>query len=88
MIFNRAKLYGWHDTYSFTKAMGEMVIDSMRENIPIVIIRPSIITSSYEQPFPGWIQGLRYLILVSFGFQISRVKYFITFLSSCFLSLG
>ncbi|XP_015087361.1 fatty acyl-CoA reductase 2-like [Solanum pennellii] len=55
----RAKLYGWHDTYSFTKAMGEMVIDSMRENIPIVIIRPSTITSSYEQPFPGWIQGLR-----------------------------
>ncbi|KAH0635126.1 hypothetical protein KY284_037912 [Solanum tuberosum] len=55
----RAKLYGWHDTYSFTKAIGEMVIDSMRENIPIVIIRPSTITSSYEQPFPGWIQGLR-----------------------------
>ncbi|KAH0632662.1 hypothetical protein KY284_035448 [Solanum tuberosum] len=55
----RAKLYGWHDTYSFTKAMSEMVIDSMREDIPIVIIRPSIITTSYEQPFPGWIQGFR-----------------------------
>ncbi|XP_055811632.1 fatty acyl-CoA reductase 2, chloroplastic-like [Solanum dulcamara] len=55
----RAKLYGWHDTYSFTKAIGEMVINSMREDIPIVIIRPSTITSSYEQPFPGWVQGFR-----------------------------
>ncbi|PHT72012.1 hypothetical protein T459_22797 [Capsicum annuum] len=55
----RAKLYGWHDTYSFTKAMGEMVIDSMREGIPIVIIRPSTITSTYEQPFSGWVQGFR-----------------------------
>uniref|UniRef100_M1C7I6 Fatty acyl-CoA reductase n=1 Tax=Solanum tuberosum TaxID=4113 RepID=M1C7I6_SOLTU len=55
----RAKLYGWHDIYSFTKAIGEMVIDNMREDIPIVIIRPSLITTSYEQPFPGWIQGFR-----------------------------
>nr|XP_016440026.1 PREDICTED: fatty acyl-CoA reductase 2-like [Nicotiana tabacum] len=55
----RAKLYGWQDTYSFTKAIGEMMIDSMREEIPILILRPSMIASSFKEPFPGWIQGFR-----------------------------
>ncbi|PHU06733.1 hypothetical protein BC332_23222 [Capsicum chinense] len=65
----RAKLYGWQDTYSFTKAIGEMVIDNMREDIPIVIIRPSVITSTYEEPFPGWIQGFRVIdpLLIFYG---------------------
>ncbi|KAJ8537647.1 hypothetical protein K7X08_014187 [Anisodus acutangulus] len=55
----RAKLYGWQDTYAFTKAIGEMMINSMRDEIPILILRPSMITSSYKDPFPGWIQGFR-----------------------------
>ncbi|XP_055811608.1 fatty acyl-CoA reductase 2, chloroplastic-like [Solanum dulcamara] len=55
----RAKLYGWQDTYTFTKAIGEMMINSMRDEIPILILRPSVITSSYKEPFPGWIQGYR-----------------------------
>ncbi|XP_060206141.1 fatty acyl-CoA reductase 2, chloroplastic-like [Lycium barbarum] len=55
----RAKLYGWQDTYSFTKAIGEMIINSMRDEIPILILRPSVITSSYKEPFSGWIQGFR-----------------------------
>uniref|UniRef100_A0A8R7PZ38 Fatty acyl-CoA reductase n=1 Tax=Triticum urartu TaxID=4572 RepID=A0A8R7PZ38_TRIUA len=41
----RAKLYGWQDTYVFTKAMGEMVINCMRGEIPVVTIRPSVIES-------------------------------------------
>ncbi|XP_015161535.1 fatty acyl-CoA reductase 2-like [Solanum tuberosum] len=55
----RAKLYGWQDTYTFTKAIGEMMINSMRNEISILIIRPSIIASSYKEPFPGWMQGFR-----------------------------
>ncbi|XP_070008771.1 fatty acyl-CoA reductase 2, chloroplastic-like [Nicotiana sylvestris] len=55
----RAKVHGWQDTYSFTKAIGEMMIDSMREEIPILILRPSVISSCYKEPFPGWIQGFR-----------------------------
>ncbi|KAL8214382.1 hypothetical protein R6Q57_003831 [Mikania cordata] len=55
----RAKLYGWQDTYVFTKAMGEMMIDKMRGDIPVVIIRPSVIESTYKEPFPGWMEGNR-----------------------------
>lgn len=56
----RAKRYGWQDTYVFTKAMGEMMIDKMRGEIPVVIIRPSVIESTCKEPFPGWMEGNRY----------------------------
>ncbi|KAJ4850081.1 hypothetical protein Tsubulata_011567 [Turnera subulata] len=41
----------------------------MRGNIPVVIVRPPNIGSTYEQPFPGWIEGLRVVdpILCSYG---------------------
>ena len=39
--------------------MGESVIQNQRGDLPVVIIRPSIIESSYKEPFPGWLQGLR-----------------------------
>ncbi|XP_034693380.1 fatty acyl-CoA reductase 2 [Vitis riparia] len=55
----RAKKHGWQDTYVFTKAMGEMVIDQMRGEIPVVIIRPSVIESTCREPFPGWMEGNR-----------------------------
>ncbi|KAM7261594.1 hypothetical protein ACFE04_020671 [Oxalis oulophora] len=55
----RANKYGWQDTYVFTKAMGEMMIDNLREDIPVVIIRPSVIESTFREPFPGWMEGNR-----------------------------
>jgi len=55
----RARAYGWQDTYSFTKAMAEMLINSESDDLPVVIVRPSLIESSYSQPFPGWIEGNR-----------------------------
>ncbi|CAL5021989.1 unnamed protein product [Urochloa decumbens] len=65
----RAKLHGWQDTYVFTKAMGEMVINCMRGDIPVVTIRPSIIESTLRDPIPGWIQGNRMMdtIVVNYG---------------------
>jgi len=64
-VFGRAKLHGWQDTYVFTKAMGEMVINSMRGEVPVVTIRPSVIESTWRDPFPGWMEGNRYLKLIS-----------------------
>ncbi|CAA7060502.1 unnamed protein product [Microthlaspi erraticum] len=55
----RAQSYGWENTYTFTKAMGESTIQSKRGDLPVVIIRPSVIESSYKEPFPGWLQGIR-----------------------------
>ncbi|XP_028787439.1 fatty acyl-CoA reductase 2-like [Neltuma alba] len=55
----RAKIHGWPNTYSFTKAMGEMLITGMKGDIPTVILRPSVIKGTYKEPFPGWIEGKR-----------------------------
>ncbi|XP_010544518.1 PREDICTED: fatty acyl-CoA reductase 6, chloroplastic-like [Tarenaya hassleriana] len=65
----RAIIHGFQNTYTFTKAMGEMVIDSSRGDLPVVIIRPSIIESSYREPVPGWIQGNRMAdpVLLAYG---------------------
>ncbi|MCD9644463.1 hypothetical protein HAX54_032681, partial [Datura stramonium] len=55
----RARLHGWPNTYSFTKAMGEMLLGHMKEDLQLIILRPTIILSTYKEPFPGWIEGSR-----------------------------
>ena len=57
----RAKVYGWPNTYVFTKAMGEMLVGDLKENLSVVIIRPTIVTSTLKEPFPGWVEGIRYM---------------------------
>ncbi|KAH7847826.1 hypothetical protein Vadar_030613 [Vaccinium darrowii] len=56
----RARKYGWPNTNVFTKAMGEMLLGQMTGNLPVVLLRPTIITSTYKEPFPGWVEGIRY----------------------------
>jgi nucleoside-diphosphate-sugar epimerase len=55
----RARSLGWHDTYTFTKAMGEQVIAKCRGDLPTIIVRPSIIESSLDDPEAGWLDGLK-----------------------------
>ncbi|XXG45109.1 hypothetical protein AAC387_Pa02g0277 [Persea americana] len=59
MGLDRATMFGWQDTYSFTKAMGEMVVNNIRGEIPLVIIRPSVVESTIKEPFPSWIEENR-----------------------------
>ncbi|XP_057954781.1 fatty acyl-CoA reductase 3-like [Malania oleifera] len=65
----RARLYGWPNTYVFSKAMGEMVLGHLKGNLPLVIVRPTVITSTYKEPFPGWVEGLRTIdsFIVAYG---------------------
>lgn len=64
----RARKYGWPNTYVFTKAMGEMLLGHLRGDIPLVIIRPTIITSIYKDSLPGWIEGARTIDSVILGY--------------------
>src|SRR5262249_6166824 len=54
-----ARARGWNDTYTFTKALGEQLVLKHRGDLPTVILRPSIIESSFAEPEPGWIDGFR-----------------------------
>jgi len=65
----RAQAYGWNDVYTFTKAMGEQMLTRRRGGLPLVIVRPSIVESSLEDPEPGWVFGLKVAdpLIVGYG---------------------
>jgi HAD superfamily hydrolase (TIGR01490 family) len=68
---SRARTLGWPDVYTFTKAMGERAVEELaaRDLVPLSIVRPSIIESSYEHPYAGWIEGFKMAdpIILAYG---------------------
>lgn len=55
----RASSLGFPDAYAYTKAVGERALCETRGNVPVSIVRPSIIESAWSEPVPGWIRGFR-----------------------------
>jgi len=55
---NQQKLIGdFPNTYTFTKHLGEKLITKYWGDVPLVIIRPSIIGNSVKDPCWGWIDS-------------------------------
>lgn len=52
----RAKHWGWPNTYTYTKSLGEQVIAST-PGLRYAIVRPSVVESALRYPFPGWNEG-------------------------------
>ncbi|VAI69884.1 unnamed protein product [Triticum turgidum subsp. durum] len=73
----RARHFGWPNTYVFTKAMGEMLLGHLRGDLPVVVIRPSIITSILKEPLPGWMEGVRTIDSVFLGYAKQALKFFL-----------
>ncbi|MFC5177246.1 HAD-IB family hydrolase [Nocardioides taihuensis] len=56
----RARSLGWTDCYTFTKALGERVVEAhAAEGHVVSVVRPSIIESALVKPYPGWIEGFK-----------------------------
>ncbi|MEO6570381.1 MAG: HAD-IB family phosphatase [Ilumatobacteraceae bacterium] len=55
----RAGSLGWPDAYAYTKALGEQALTDSKGDVPVSIVRPSIIESAWAEPRPGWIRGFR-----------------------------
>ena len=57
----RAMSLGWPDVYTFTKAMGERVAETLWQGAGhrLSVVRPTIIESSLRNPYPGWIDGFK-----------------------------
>jgi long-chain acyl-CoA synthetase len=53
---NRAEHWGWTNTYTYTKSMGEQLI-SATPGLTYAIVRPAIVESALKFPFPGWNEG-------------------------------
>ncbi|HSS61588.1 MAG TPA: HAD-IB family hydrolase [Candidatus Limnocylindrales bacterium] len=65
----QANAMGFSDIYSFTKAMAEHAVVELHGDIPLSIVRPSIIESALAEPFPGWLEGFRMAepLILAFG---------------------
>lgn len=56
----RATSLGWPDVYTFTKALGERVAEDLWGSAHrLSVVRPTIIESSLQHPYPGWIDGFK-----------------------------
>ena len=41
------------NTYTFTKAIAEAMLGKASPDLPLVIVRPSIVAAAWQKPFPG-----------------------------------
>jgi long-chain acyl-CoA synthetase len=51
----RARHWGWPNTYTYTKSLGEQAIAA--SDVRWALVRPSIVESALRYPFPGWNEG-------------------------------
>jgi long-chain acyl-CoA synthetase len=52
----RATFWGWPNIYTYTKSLGEQLV-AAEGGIVRAIVRPSIVESAKDYPFPGWNEG-------------------------------
>ncbi|KAL6433538.1 hypothetical protein ACFW04_006553 [Cataglyphis niger] len=45
------------NTYTFTKALAERMLQRERGSLPVAIVRPSIVLASYREPVAGWLDN-------------------------------
>ena len=46
------------NTYTFTKAITEQLVNENKEHLPMAIVRPSIVAGAMKEPLPGWVDNL------------------------------
>ena len=55
----KAKDWGWPNIDTYTKSLGEQLV-AAAEGVVRAIVRPAIVESAVEFPFPGWNEGFTY----------------------------
>lgn len=53
----RATRLGWPNTYTWSKALSEQIVEKRYPNLRMAIVRPSVVESALKFPFPGWNEG-------------------------------
>ncbi len=54
----RARHWGWPNTYTYTKSLGEQLVAWRMRPGKDAIVRPAIIECSLTEPFAGWNEGI------------------------------
>ncbi len=68
---DRARHWGWPNTYTYTKSLGEQVI-ARTPGLRYAIVRPSIVESALRYPFPGWNEGFTTSAPIIYAMMKSR----------------
>ncbi|XP_043647264.1 fatty acyl-CoA reductase wat [Drosophila teissieri] len=55
------------NTYTYTKALAEQVIQMEAQDLPICIFRPAIILANFKEPMSGWIDNLHGIVALIYG---------------------
>lgn len=67
------------NTYVLTKALAESLVDEARSKyqLPVVIVRPSIVTPTLYEPIAGWVNDYNSLggLLIAIGKGVLRCIY-------------
>ncbi|XP_055706865.1 putative fatty acyl-CoA reductase CG5065 [Phlebotomus papatasi] len=65
------------NTYAFTKALGEGLVVETMDELPSVILRPSIVIPIYRDPLPGWTDNINGPtgLLIGAGKGVIRTMY-------------
>ncbi|MFV8571638.1 fatty acyl-CoA reductase [Marinobacter sp. SBS5] len=71
-----ARRYGWSDTYTFTKWLGEQLLMKALQGRSLTLVRPSIIESALEEPAAGWIEGVKVADAIILAYAREKVSLF------------
>ncbi len=72
----QSRHYGWNDTYTFTKWLGEQLLIQGLGKKNLTILRPSIIESAVSSPAPGWVEGVKVADALIYAYAKGRVSIF------------
>lgn len=71
-----ANHYGWNDTYTLTKWMGEQLAIQGMHGRSLTIVRPAIIESTLQEPVPGWIEGVKVADAIIVAYARGKTTFF------------
>ena len=72
----QSRHYGWNDTYTLTKWLGEQVLMQGLGKKNLTILRPSIIESTVFSPVKGWVEGVKVADAMIYAYAKGRVSMF------------
>ncbi len=72
----QSRHYGWNDTYTLTKWLGEQLLIQGLDKKNLTILRPSIIESTVFSPVQGWVEGVKVADAMIYAYAKGRVSIF------------
>jgi 1-acyl-sn-glycerol-3-phosphate acyltransferase len=68
---------GHPNTYTLTKSLAEHLLVARHGQVPLCIVRPSIISASWQHPFPGWIDSVAgfgaFAVMLGMGYMRAAI---------------